>query len=186
MISVSPLCFRCTYFIFCIIFNFSNVFVICCSRFSAIFENHFSNNIYFLLFLGIVTTWRTARNGTLFGVVGVAAVVAADPSPPLSNTYAPPKEDFTMVSCTPSMYIIVFHIISFPRVALGKNLMKSFFASLMLSRLSRGGVRKSVLTHSEMRQNWFHLFKARNYFLERMLQSRVDARSRVHGRARVD
>ncbi|KAL6423594.1 hypothetical protein ACFW04_010257 [Cataglyphis niger] len=44
----------------------------------------------------IVTPWRTARSGTPPGVVGVAAVVAADPSPPLSNTYAPPREDFTM------------------------------------------------------------------------------------------
>nr|XP_012220211.1 PREDICTED: uncharacterized protein LOC105670991 isoform X3 [Linepithema humile] len=48
---------------------------------------------------GIVTTWRTVRSETPLGVVGVVAVVAADPSPPLSNTYAPPKADFTM-DCT--------------------------------------------------------------------------------------
>lgn len=70
-------------------------------------EKYFSNKIHFLLFLGIVTTWRTVRSGTPPGVVGVAAVVAADPSPPLSNTYAPPKENFTMVSCTSTMCIII-------------------------------------------------------------------------------
>jgi len=51
-----------------------------------------------------VTTWRTARSETPLGVVGVAAVVAADPSPPLSNTYAPPRAGFTMVSRTSSMF----------------------------------------------------------------------------------
>ncbi|KAI4480116.1 hypothetical protein M0804_010477 [Polistes exclamans] len=46
--------------------------------------------------LQIVTTWRTARSVTPLGVVGVVAAVAVDPSPPLSNTYASPKADFTM------------------------------------------------------------------------------------------
>lgn len=51
---------------------------------------------FFLLPSRIVTTWRTARSVTPLGAVGVAAVVAADPSPPLSSIYA--KADFTMVS----------------------------------------------------------------------------------------
>lgn len=52
-----------------------------------------------------MTTWRTARSETPLGVVGVAAVVAADPSPPLSNTYVPPRAGFTMVSRISSMFI---------------------------------------------------------------------------------
>lgn len=70
----------------------------------------------------IVTTWRTVRSEILFGAVGVAAVgVAADPSPPLSNTYAPPKEDFIMVSSFIEHSYIGYlpsRVISFSRVAL--------------------------------------------------------------------
>ncbi|XP_061940076.1 uncharacterized protein LOC108003973 isoform X3 [Apis cerana] len=44
-----------------------------------------------------VTIWRTARSVTPLGAVGVAAVLAADPSPPLSSNCTPPKANFTMV-----------------------------------------------------------------------------------------
>jgi hypothetical protein len=52
----------------------------------------------FCTFSGSATTWRTVRSATFSGAVGVAAGVAADPSPPLSSTYASPKRNVTMVS----------------------------------------------------------------------------------------
>lgn len=88
-------------------FNMYSIFIIYRYAVLITYEKYFSNKIHFLLFLGIVTTWRTARSGTPPGVVGVAAAVAADPSPPLSNTYAPPRENFTMVSRTSTMRVIV-------------------------------------------------------------------------------
>lgn len=75
------------------------------------------------------------------------------------------------------------HSFSLYCIISSKNLMKSFFASLIRLVYLR---KECVSWHGEMRQNWFHLLKARNYFLERILESRVNARSRVHERAQVD
>lgn len=74
------------------------------------------SNIIFFLFLGIVTTWRTARSETPLGVVGVAAVVAADPSPPLSSTYVLLRAGFTMVSRMFYVYHPSRHILFLSRI----------------------------------------------------------------------
>lgn len=62
--------------------------------------------------------------------------------------------------------------------------MKSFFFASLFNRLIclRKEWRKSVWHVSKRDRTGFILLEARNYFLDRMLESRVNVRSRVHGR----
>lgn len=112
---------------------------------------------FFLLFSGIVTTWRTDRNETPLGAVGVAAVVAASLSPPLSNTYAPPRAGFTMVSLTSSnVYRVEWRL---------------FFAFCSFLSFRRARDEKEIISqHGD--KNWFYFCRKHVYFLAKF--SRID------------